>query len=215
MKQPWQGNFDKQENDFNCYSAVSASLRENFKQMKKVTLFIAIMIMALTTFSQKYMTKNGHIKFYSETPIETIEAHNMQVNSVLDISTGDFVFKVLMKSFEFEKALMQEHFNENYVESDKYPNAMFKGKVQNIQNMDFSKPGEYEAVVDGDLTIHGITNKIQETGLFKVSGEIVEGEITFIIKPEDYKIKIPNTVINKIAEEIEVTVDISMTEYKK
>jgi len=183
--------------------------------MKKATLFIGMLIMASAAISQKYMTKNGHIKFYSETPVETIEAHNVQVNSALDISTGDFVFKVLMKSFEFEKALMQEHFNENYVESDKYPNAMFKGKVQNIDEMDFSKPGEFDAVVDGELTIHGVTQEIHEIGLFKVTGEKVKAEATFILKPEDYKIKIPNTVINKIAEEIEITVDISLNAFKK
>ena len=98
----------------------------------------------LEVSAQRYITKNGHIKFYSETPMETIEANNHQVNSALDIATGDFVFKVLMKSFEFEKALMQEHFNENYVESDKYPNATFKGKVLNISEYDFKSNNSFD-----------------------------------------------------------------------
>ena len=107
-------------------------------------LFIGL----ISTFSlqaQKYMTKNGNIKFYSETPMETIEATNNQVNAALDTQTGDLVFKVLIKSFQFEKALMQEHFNENYMESDKMPNSTFKGKVTNLSAIDFTKEGTYEA----------------------------------------------------------------------
>jgi len=183
--------------------------------MKQITLLIALSLWLTIGYSQKYITKNGYIKFYSETPIETIEAHNRQVNSALDVSTGDFVFKVLMKSFEFEKALMQEHFNENYVESDKFPNAMFKGKVTNLDAIDFRKPGEYNAVVEGTLSIHGVDREISEAGTFTVAQGIVKGNCKFIVKPADYEIKIPNTVINNIAEDIEVTVNVSLEEYKK
>ena len=106
--------------------------------MKKIKLLsIVFILVASAGYSQKYITKNGYIKFYSETPMETIEAHNRQVNSALDISTGDFVFKVLIKSFEFEKALMQEHFNENYMESDKFPDATFTGKITNLSSINF------------------------------------------------------------------------------
>ena len=170
---------------------------------------------AITSYGQRYITKNGNIKFFSETPLETIEAHNNQVNSALDISTGDFVFKVLMKSFEFEKALMQEHFNENYVESDKFPNAMFKGKVANLNDIDFKTNGEYQVVVEGEMTIHGETKPIQTTGKFQVTDETVSGRSVFIVKPEDYKIKIPNTVVQNIPEEIEVTVEVSLKALKK
>jgi polyisoprenoid-binding protein YceI len=183
--------------------------------MKKTTIFIAIIMLATISFGQRYITKNGHIKFYSETPMESIEAHNRQVNSVLDIATGDFVFKVLMKSFEFEKALMQEHFNENYVESDKYPNATFKGKVANLNDLDLTKDGQHEAVIEGELTIHGETQNIQTTGTFDVAGNVINGTSVFMVKPEDYKIKIPNTVMNNIAEEIEVTVDIKLEAFQK
>jgi len=183
--------------------------------MKKITLVIVAMMLTALTFGQRYITKNGHIKFYSETPIESIEAHNRQVNSVLDVTTGEFVFKVLMKSFEFEKALMQEHFNENYVESDKYPNATFKGKVTNLNDLDLSKDGKYEAEVEGELTIHGETQLIQTNGTFDVAGNEIKGTSVFIVKPEDYKIKIPNTVMNNIAEEIEVTVDIKLEAFTK
>lgn len=185
------------------------------KKIATITTVFILVLMAGSAFSQRYITKNGHIKFYSETPMETIEAHNKQVNSVLDINTGDFVFKVLMKSFEFEKALMQEHFNENYVESDKYPNASFKGKITNLGDIDFTSPGEYEAQVQGVMTIHGVAVEISEAGIFNVGKGQVKGSSKFIIKPEDYNIKIPNTVVNNIAEEIEVTVEVILEEYKK
>jgi len=186
--------------------------------MKKTVIFTTILILAfitITSYGQRYITKNGNIKFYSETPMETIEAHNNQVNSALDISTGDFVFKVLMKSFEFEKALMQEHFNENYVESDKYPNATFKGKIANINDIDFTTAGEYKVVVEGALTMHGETQNIQTTGTFQITDEAINGKSVFTIKPEDYKIKIPKTVVKNIAEEIEVTVIVALKELKK
>ena len=103
-------------------------------------IYIGIMLVIVTSLSlnaQKYITKTGFIRFYSDAPLEKIEALNRQVNAALDITSGDLVFKVLMKSFHFEKALMQEHFNENYVESDKYPNAEFRGKITNLKDISF------------------------------------------------------------------------------
>lgn len=181
------------------------------KSISSILIIIGL-LMNLTGYSQKYMTKNGSIHFYSETPIETIQADNKQVNSALDIQTGDFVFKVLMKSFVFEKALMQEHFNENYVESDKFPNATFQGKVSNLSAINFTKEGTYEATVEGDLTIHGVTRKISEKGTFTVKpGDIIHANSKFMVKPADYDIKIPATVMKNIAETIEVTVDVELS----
>ena len=182
--------------------------------MNKLILILGLILFTVSANSQRYITKNGHIKFYSETPVETIEAHNQQVNAALDTETGDFVFKVLMKSFEFEKALMQEHFNENYVESDKFPNATFKGKVVNLDEIDFSKDGEYITTIEGALSIHGVTKKIREKGKFMVKGDKVAGSAVFIVKPADYDIKIPKTVINNIAEDIEVSVDIELNAFE-
>ena len=182
----------------------------------KTTINI-IIIFFITSFglqavqAQKYMTKNGNIRFYSETPMETIEATNSQVNAALDSQTGDLVFKVLIKSFNFEKALMQEHFNENYMESDKFPNSTFQGKVTNLSAIDFKKEGTYEAMIEGDLTIHGVTKKISEKGTFTVkAGDKIHGNSKFNVKPADYSIKIPGAVVKNIAETIEVTVDIEL-----
>ena len=182
--------------------------------MKKITMILMITLGAITAFGQNYVTKNGHIKFYSETPIETIEAHNHAVNSALNPETGDFVFKVLIKSFEFEKALMQEHFNENYMESDKYPNAMFKGKVSNVADIDFGKEGTYDAMVKGELTIHGVTQEVEEKGTFTLKGGKIQGNSVFNVLLADYQIKVPGAVKKQISESIEVTVDIMLEEVK-
>jgi polyisoprenoid-binding protein YceI len=180
--------------------------------IKIIAILFIGMISTYTVQAQKYMTKNGNIKFYSETPLETIEAKNSQVNAALDTQTGDLVFKVLIKSFQFEKALMQEHFNENYLESDKFPNSTFQGKVINLSAVDFSKEGSYEATIEGDLTIHGVTKKISEKGTFTVkSGDKIHGISKFNVKPADYDIKIPGAVVKNIAEVLEVTVDIELS----
>lgn len=180
---------------------------------KNVFLLVAIIFLtAQFGIAQKYITKNGHIKFYSDTPAEKIEAHNKQVNSALDTETGDFVFKILMKSFEFEKALMQEHFNENYVESHKYPNATFLGKITNLDEIDFTKEGTYNAYVKGKLSIHGVSREIEHEGTFTVNDSKIRGYSVFNILLENYDIKIPNAVITNIAESIEITVDVKLEE---
>jgi hypothetical protein len=173
-------------------------------------LFIGLAV-SFSVHAQKYMTKNGNIMFYSETPMETIQAVNDQVNAALDTQTGDIVFKILIKSFQFPKALMQEHFNENYMESDKFPNSTFKGKITNLSSIDFSKEGAYDAVLEGDMTIHGVTKNISEKGTFTVvPGDKVHGKSKFLVRVADYNIRIPGTVINNIAETIEVTVDVEL-----
>jgi polyisoprenoid-binding protein YceI len=184
--------------------------------MKKIFLSLTMLIIiGISANAQKYMTKNGHIYFHSEAPLETIEAHNKQVNAALDIATGDFVFKVLMNSFIFEKALMQEHFNENYVESEKFPNGTFKGKITNLSEIDFSKPGKYSATVAGEMTIHGVTKQIQEKGTLEITGESINAVSKFILKIADYNISIPGAVAGKISEEIEINVDLKLSPVSK
>ena len=119
------------------------------------------------------------------------------------------------KSFEFEKALMQEHFNENYLESDKYPNAMFRGKVTNVADINFGSNGTYDAKVEGELTIHGVTKEIDEEGTFTVSEGKIQGQSVFFVLLEDYEIKVPGAVKKQISESIEVTVDIMLEEVVK
>lgn len=184
--------------------------------MKKTIL---ILIMSLLGFSgisqaQKYLTKTGHIRFYSEAPMENIEAHNKQVNCAYNAATGDLVFKVLMKSFEFEQALMEEHFNENYIYSDQYPNATFKGKVTDTKALDLSKPGTYDVDVQGDLTIKGITKTVNTRGSFTVERDKLTGKSVFNVNLADYEIKIPSAVMQNISESIEITVDVDMEKFE-
>ena len=179
-------------------------------KMNRINLLILSLFFTSVGFGQKYVSKNGHVKFFSAAPTENIEANNNQVNAALDLSNGNLVFKVLIKSFEFEKALMQEHFNENYMESDKFPNSTFSGKVSNLQDIDFSKDGEYKAKVKGSLTMHGVTKEVEHEGSFKVEGSSVKCHAIFPVKVGDYNIKIPKTVVDNIAETIEVTVDVKM-----
>ena len=184
--------------------------------MKKLAILcIAILAITLTTYAQQFITKNGKISFYSDGPLEKIEAHNTQVNSALNTKTGAIVFKVLMKSFLFEKALMQEHFNENYVESDKFPNSILKGKVTNLKDINFSSDGTTVAEIEGELTIHGITKKIKEKGTFTITKNGIHGESKFMVKLADFGIRIPGAVTGKIAEEIEISVDVMLKPYKK
>ncbi len=173
------------------------------------------LLVSVGMYGQRYITKNGHVWFHSEAPLETIEAHNKQANAALDIQSGAFVFKVLMKSFIFEKALMQEHFNENYVDSDNFPNATFKGNITNMDAVDFSKPGTYDANVEGELTIHGITNQVAANGLFTVSDDMISGKSKFNVAIADYDISIPGAVAGKIADVVEINVDVKLKELKK
>ena len=106
---------------------------------------------------------------------------------------------------------MEEHFNENYVESDKYPKATFKGKVENIADINFSANGEYKAMVKGDLTIHGETKKTEVQGTIVIQDGNPRLKAKFNVKPEDYKIIIPSLVREKIAETMDVNIDIPLS----
>ena len=174
--------------------------------MKRIFLLVFILNIVLAVNAQKYMTKNGYIGFYSHTPMEDIKGDNNQVAGVLDISTGEMVFQILIKSFHFERALMEEHFNENYMESDKIPKSSFKGKITNLSSVNFSKNGTYDVTVEGDLTIHDVTNKISTKGTIEVVTGGINANSKFNIVPEDYKINIPGIVREKINKNLEVTV---------
>jgi polyisoprenoid-binding protein YceI len=174
--------------------------------MKRFIILSLLTMLVLSASGQKYMTKSGFISFVSHTPMEDIKGDNNQVAGVIDISTGDMVFQVLIKSFHFEKTLLEEHFNENYMESEKFPKASFKGKITNMTSVDFSKNGTYEVLVEGDLTIRDVAKKMSVKGTLEVVTGGVNTNAKFIITPEDFNIKIPSVVRENIAKTIEVTV---------
>jgi polyisoprenoid-binding protein YceI len=173
----------------------------------KNSIFALLVLLTTSIQAQKVFTKNGNISFFSKSPLENITAKNNQVMSVLNTQTGEMQFSVLIKSFQFEKSLMQEHFNENYMESDKYPKSTFKGSVADISKIDVSKDGNYNVVVSGDLTIHGVTKKVSTPGNFTVKNGTITGNAVFPVKLADYNISIPKLVKDNIAETIEITVN--------
>jgi hypothetical protein len=179
--------------------------------MKRISVLIFLLTIGFAVNAQKYMTKNGFIGFFSHTPMEDIKGDNNQVASVIDTGTGDIIFQVLIKSFHFDRALMEEHFNENYMESDKYPKSLLKGKITNIASVNLSKPGTYDVTVEGDLTIHNVTNKVSIKGTMEVISGGINANSKFNIVPEDYKIDIPGVVREKINKNLEVTVSMKYT----
>jgi hypothetical protein len=173
--------------------------------MKKYFLLTIYLMATTALWSQKQLTREAYIKFYSETPVENIEASTKKASSVINLENGDFVCQVLMKSFHFEKALMQEHFNENYVESEKYPKAVFKGKMLDWNAIDLSKEMDYEYTAKGVMQMHGAEKEVEAECLFQVKGGQLTISTVFKLVPEDFNIEIPSTVRENIAKEIEVT----------
>ena len=156
--------------------------------------------------AQKYIDRNGKASFFSSAPMEDIEAHNNQAVSIMDTGTGEIVASILMKSFNFRKALMEEHFNEKYIESDKYPKATFKGKITNPDQLDTSKNGKYTLDITGEITLHGVTKPLAVKAEAVVNDGAIQAKAVFPLVVNDFKIVIPKLVRNNIAEKVEVTV---------
>ena len=168
---------------------------------------MALCCLAATYASaQQVVTRNGYIGFFSKTPFEDIKAETTQAAAVVDFSKKNLVFTALMKGFLFPKALMQEHFNENYVESDIYPKAMFSGTYDG--HVDATIIGTYNVQVKGRLTLHGVTRDLIVPATFQVQPGRLTGTARFSVAPQDYNIKIPALVRDKIAREIDVLVNV-------
>ncbi len=162
----------------------------------------------------KYYTKSGKITFYSKAPLEDIEATNKSVACVVDTKTGSLQFSVLIKGFEFENEEMQEHFNDDYMESNQFPKADFKGQIVNNSQINYSKPGTYTAQVKGQLTIHGITKEVQSTGTIIVAPAGVKAASSFVIQVADYNIQIPSLVKDKVAKTVKIVIDTKLDPLK-
>ena len=178
--------------------------------MRKIQLVMACVMLSLVAGqAQKLSTRSGYVRFFSETKVENIEAINEQMSSIIKVASGEFAFLVPIKGFVFEKALMQEHFNENYMESGQYPNAKFTGKIVNLDSVNFEEDGEYQTTMKGKMEIHGVTKPFEE----KVTLTVKDGKVSlnskFTVKPSDYDIEIPAGKRDNISETIEVTVKAS------
>lgn len=176
------------------------------------TLIAFFLFVGISNSQQRFLTKNGTVSFFSSSPMEDIEAENNQVLSIVDATNGQMAISILMKSFLFEKALMQEHFNENYVESDKFPKATFKG---DIINFDAISTSEKKIEVKGKLTIHGITKEVTIHATAKKTKDTIVMNGDFMVNLADFGIEIPAVVKNNIAKEIKVSFNFTHKPYQK
>ena len=176
-----------------------------------ITTVVFAMLITIASFSQtqdKLVSSKTHIKFFSTTPAEDIEANNYTSVSTINVETGDVVFSIPMQGFEFEKSLMQKHFNsEKFLDTKTNPKAKLKAKITNLDQIDFSKDGTYSANVEGELTIHGVTNSIKEKGTITVKGKVIEVQSKFNIALADYGISfVKGKPSTNVAKTVEVTV---------
>lgn len=175
--------------------------------MKKLTILLFILTAAYCNCTaQIYFTKNGQISFFSAALLEDIKADNNQVISIINTSNGDIQFSLLNNAFHFKKALMEEHFNKDYIESEKYQKSTFKGIITNMGGINLTKDGVYTVSVSGNLNIHGITKMISVPGTITIKSGKISSLSTFTVKVKDYNISIPGSVRNNIAETIELTI---------
>ena len=147
----------------------------------------------------KYQTRNGVVTFFSTSIIEDIEARTEQTAAVVDLHSGQVAFSIPVKSFQFKRTLMQEHFNENYMESERFPKATFKGNILNLDKDALSKGVSQQVQVEGDLTIHGVTRRVQAQGALEMNKGSLMVHSFFSVAPADYGIEIPLLVRENIA----------------
>ncbi len=184
--------------------------------MKKfIFSFLVLMLMGSGLEAQKYFTRDGVVSFYSDTPLEHIEAENTRATSIFDPETGKMEIVVLIEEFLFPQSMMQEKFKEINLESDKYPKALFKGEITNMDVVDFKRDGEYLASINGQLTIHGVTKSLESTGIYTVEEGRIKATTTFEVAPADFNIKIPALVKDNIANSILIKVKMDYEPFKK
>jgi len=169
-----------------------------------IVLFAWVSQLAQASGQEIYTCKNARITLYSSSPLEDIKAASSTGASVYNASTGELAFSVAIPSFQFEKSLMQEHFNSDYLESDKFPKATFRGKIQ--ERVDVSKDGTYPVTVTGDLNVHGVTQKRSIPGTISIKNGEINMTSEFIVKCTDHHVEIPSILFHNIAESIKMNV---------
>ena len=179
--------------------------------MKKIVSSLSAIIFCANVFAQIYIAKTCEISFFSKTAVEDIAAVNKSTKPMLNTATGDIQMKIAMTGFVFEKPLMQEHFNENYVESEKFPVATFKGKIN--EKVDYTKDGDYKVTVTGKLNLHGVEKDRTIDGLVSVKGAVISTSSSFKIKFADHNVVIPRLYSGIIPEDTDVKLDATLEKY--
>ena len=181
--------------------------------MKKILFLAMFSSLAYVAQAQVYTGKTVNVEFYSHTPVEDIKAKTPVMTSVIDFSNNSFAFKIPVKTFDFPNDLMEEHFNENYLESDKYPNATFNGKMTSSSKIDITKDGTQTVMAEGKLTIHGVAQDRKIPATLTVKDGKIKIDAKFNVHLTDHKVEVPTIVMSKIAEDIAVTVNLNMEKH--
>jgi hypothetical protein len=172
--------------------------------MKTSLVILFLLLLVTAAWGQKFTSEKGQVSFYSDAAIEDIEAINSVVGSLFNAATGELVYIMKIRDFVFHKALMREHFNEKYMESEKFPKATFQGKILGFKH---GATGEQKVKAVGKLSIHGVTRDIDVPGIVELQNGKLLMKSKFMVKLEDYNIKIPTLVWQNIAEEVQVSID--------
>lgn len=181
--------------------------------MKKVIIIACSVLLGSKMYSQIYVGDKCSIKFFSETKLENIDAENKVTKPVLNTKDGSFAIQASQLGFVFKSAFMQEHYNENYMESEKFPYAKFTGKVK--ETIDYTKDGTYNVSIEGKLSMHGVELPRTITGTITIKNGVITMDSQFDVKVADYKVKVPSLYVEKIAEVIKVTYHADLIPYKK
>ncbi len=171
---------------------------------RQVLTCLVLLWVSIHSQAQGMLTaKSGKVSFFSSAPLEDIEATNQSAQSVINTNTKEVAVKIPIKAFKFDNSLMQEHFNENYMESEKFPHATFKGKIN--EEVDLTKEGIYQVSATGKMNIHGVERDQTIKGKLQVAGGKAILDSSFEVLLVDYKIEVPTVVFQKIAEKIKVS----------
>jgi len=181
--------------------------------MKKIFLILLISGFALISKAQLYTCNEGVVTFFSEAPVENIEATNKSINSFLNTSNNEVMFIVHIRGFKFDKDLMEEHFNEKYMESDKYPTSTFKGKIN--EQIDYTKSGTYNVTATGKLMMHGVERDIIAAGVITIDKDKINLKSEFRVPLKGFNIEVPKLVFQNIAEIISIKVNTNYIPYIK
>lgn len=178
--------------------------------MKKLVILTLLVCAMAPAWAQKYIAESSKIVFFSKAPLEDIRAVNEKGRSVLDAGTGKVAFSIPVNAFQFKKSLMQEHFNEKYLETEKFPKSTFSATLESYEH-----GNSYDEITArGSLEIHGVKRDVEISGTLKQDGDRIMVHAVFPVRLEDYKIKIPSLMWQNIAEVVEVTIDFEYKPYE-
>ncbi|HRH10062.1 MAG TPA: YceI family protein [Bacteroidia bacterium] len=183
--------------------------------MKRLIYFSLIMLLVFNSNAQIFKAKDGgtEISFFSSSPLEDITAVNKGAVVVLNTVSGEIQLRISIQNFKFKNSLMEEHFNENYMESQKFPNSIFKGKIN--EKVDYTKDGENKVTVTGKMEIHGVVKDVTIDGTLTVKGTELALSSKFKVKVADYNIKVPSLYVKNIAEVVDVTLNSILEPFQK